>query len=115
MARIRIKTDGDRKQFKEGPVTLRSEAPPGTSDYQWSLNGQPVDGATNNQYPFTLSDDTAGEYAVSAKVAGNPETSSPVRISIEQPAASQPGSDPAGGGTAPPEDPPTFHLSLIHI
>ena len=108
MAEIRIRTDGDKKQFKEGRVTLRTEAPPGTRDYVWNLNGQQIPDAINNQYEFDLSKETAGEYTVAAKLEGMPMTSAPIRISIEEPAAA-PAPGGSGGGTTPPEDPPTFH------
>lgn len=72
-----------------GGLSLVVEATgPDDIKYQWYLNGQPIPGATQSTYKVPqVGPEHAGTYSVEINSATDTQTTSPVRIQVEQPTA----------------------------
>jgi hypothetical protein len=79
MADIWIENPGGTTDVRDGaPVTLKARATPGTTGYEWRLNGVPIPAAVSPEHNFVMGVATDGEYIVEAKLAGKPIRSNPV-------------------------------------
>lgn len=72
-----------------GGLTLVVEATgPGDIKYQWYFNGKPIPGATQPTYKVPqVGPEHAGSYSVEINSATDTQTTSPVRIQVDQPIA----------------------------
>lgn len=72
-----------------GGLSLVVEATgPDDIKYQWYLNGEPIPGATQSTYKVPqVGPEHAGTYSVEINSATDTQTTSPVRIQVEQPTA----------------------------
>jgi hypothetical protein len=114
---IRIVTVGDKRRFKAGAhVALRAVGPPGTTDYEWLLDGAVLADATTNQYLLTMGTETAGYYTVRATVRGRAQTSDAIRIAIDD-AAGDDGNDDGGGVGSTPRrgEPVPYHARFARL